>query len=482
MTPAQASDLVHAPLADWAQVRGQAVAIAAAGRQLDFAGLQQAMLQRAAVLQAQSAPALVPVDTQQAALDQVLDFLGIVASGRCAAVGDPDWPAAVQQAVRAALGSAPCTPAAVQPGSAFYTGFTSGSSGRPKGFRRDHQSWSHSFRACVQEFGAAAGARILVPGSLSHSLFLFGTLLGLWSGAGVVLQQPFSAAATLECLRREAIPCLVAVPSQLLLLLELAALRQLAPLPELRLVMVSGARWPRQHSAALQALFPAARIIEFYGASELSFVAWTEADATLPDAVVGRPFANVQVQIRPLPGAAADDPVGLIYVRSPMVFTDYVAAAADDTACLRDGDWLSVRDLGYLDAQGRLCLVGRQNRMIVTRAKKLFPEELESVLQAHPAIARASVQGASDALRGQSVQALIQWSAQAATPLPTAAELGRWCRGRLQAYKVPRQFFVCDHWPQTVSGKTDHRALEQALQRHLLAPRSEEGSWLHRLR
>lgn len=495
-------DLVHAHLARWARERGHAVAIATPAQRLDFAALLLAVEQRAAQLHAQSAAATVQVDVRLPVLQQVLDFLGIVASGRCAAVGDAEWSEAVGDAVRLLFQGEACSMPPPLPQTAFYTGFTSGSSGRPKGFRRSHQSWTHSFRACLQEFGPAAKQRILVPGSLSHSLFLFGTLLGLWTGAGVVLQQPFSAAAVLEHLRTDAIPCLVAVPSQLLLMLELAALRKLAPLPGLRLIMVSGARWPRQHTAALKALFPEARVIEFYGASELSFVAWTEADAALPDAVVGRPFANVEVQIRRAPEALAEvaaeveaeqraehlvenlagDQSGLIYVRSPMLFMDYVGAGADDSACLRDGDWLSVRDMGYLDAQGRLCLQGRQNRMIVTRAKKLFPEELESVLQAHPAVARASVQGTSDALRGQSVVALIQWSAQADQPMPTAAELGQWCRSRLQAYKVPRRYFVCNRWAQTASGKTDHRALGQVLAQHLAASMQEEAPCLQALR
>lgn len=484
MSSSQVAELVHAPLAHWASVCGDSVAIAAAGRQLGFAELQHAVEQRAADLRAQCAPATVLVDVHLPVLDQVLDFLAIVASGRCAAVGDPEWPEAVHAAVRAVLSSTPCSLPAPHAGTAFYTGFTSGSSGLPKGFRRSHQSWTHSFRACLDVFGPDAARRILVPGRISHSLFLFGTLLGLWTGAGVVLQQQFSAAAALACLRAEGIPCLVAVPSQLLLMLELAALRQLAPVRSLRLVMVSGARWPRQHSAALQALFPAARIMEFYGASELSFVAWTEADAALPDAVVGRPFPQVEVEIRREPGAGGADAdlAGLIFVRSPMVFMDYVGATADDSACVRDGDWLSVRDMGYLDAQGRLCLVGRQNRMIVTRAKKLFPEELESVLQAHPAIARVSVQGRSDSLRGQSVVALIQWVHPAPVPLPTAADLGAWCRRRLQAYKVPRSYFVCTRWAQTASAKTDHRALGEALQQHLAGGTEGGGAWMLQLR
>ena len=535
------ADLVHAPLAHWARARAHACAVSDGRRHLSFADLHAQVQERAATLDGAAAPAVVLVDDRQTQLDQLLEFLAIVASGRCAAVGDPDWPPAQRAAARAGLGAQPAGPVEARPDSPFYIGFTSGSSGLPKGFCRNHQSWTASFRACLQTFGPAAALPLLVPGRLSHSLFLFGMLLGLWSGAGIVLQERFSASAALRYLadpgrsqsvgdadvgtrtgtHSDAGVSLVAVPSQLLVLLERAARQALAPMPALVLVMISGARWPRQHTAALQALFPGARIVEFYGASELSFVAWTAADARLAPEVVGQPFAGVDIAIRPLPpradwtapatlantdvpggdgaaqdaGAGAASP-GLIWVRSGMLFSHYVGAAeADASACQRDGAWLSVGDVGYRDAQGRLCLLGRLQRMIVTQAKNLFPEELETVLEAHPQIARASVHGVPDGLRGAALVALILWEAapqsqSQSQPPADAAALAAWCRARLQAYKTPRQWFVCTEWAWTGSGKTDHPALARRLQRQLAADRlaqaggavvSAEPAWLHRL-
>ena len=412
------------------------------------------------------APACLMVDDQLGQLEQLLTFLAIVASGRCAALADPDWPAAQRAAARASLPTQACDLATPQPDALFYLGFTSGSTGQPKGFCRDHRSWVHSFEACVQAFGPAAAQPLLVPGRIAHSLFLFGMLLGLWSGAGVVLQDRFSAAQLWRGLKPPQLTGLVAVPVQLLLLLAYAQQHKLPPQETVELIMISGARWPRQHSAALQALFPRAQLREFYGASELSFVAWTAAHADLPASLVGQPFAGVDIDIRPLPdGAAIGGPVnaGLIWVRSPMVFSGYVGdGAGDTTACLRDADWLSVRDVGYRDAEGRLHLLGRLDRMINLQARKLFPEELEGVLERHPQIARASVHGVADALRGALVVALVQWIPNAGA-LPDAAALAAWCRQHLQAYKVPRRFYICPDWAWTVSGKTDHPALGRLL-------------------
>ncbi len=457
MKPGQAVDLVHAPIAHWAQVRGDASAIRCGEQSLSFAQLQRDLSLRAAALMDSQAPATVLIDGSLCAIERLVDFLGIIASGRCAAVGDPDWPLAVRQKVLAALPMGPTAPiSAPLPDSPFYVGYTSGSSGTPKGYRRHHRSWSESFRACLQAFGADAGSCILAPGRDSHSLFLFGMLLGLWSGGGVELQEHFSAGATLGILRSARTPCLIAVPSQLLMLLEAASRQNARPIEALRLILVSGSRWMRKRTPELRALFPRARIIEFYGASETSFIAWMDTDEQAPDNVVGRPFANVQLRID------AHDPVngaGLIYVRSPMLFMDYVGGAGDATAALRDGDWLSVRDLGSLDSQGRLILAGRQNRMLVTLGKNLFPEEVEAVLERHPAIAAASVQGIADPLRGLQLVALLRWAPDCSDVRPDALALKAWCRLHLEGFKTPRIFLLCTCWCWTASGKTDHLAL-----------------------
>lgn len=422
--------------------------------QLTFAQLHAAAQQHADALTQSHAPATVFVNEQLSTIDQMVSFMGIVSSGRCAAVSDPDWPSTVRANVQNAFSTAPATSTAPTPTGPFYIGFTSGSTGMPKGFRRHHQSWTESLRVCLDTFGPDAASCVMAPGRFSHSLFLFGMVLGLWSGAGVVVQERFSAARLMDTLRSGRTPCLVAVPSQLLLMLELAARRTLPPIDGVRLILISGARWMRDRTSALQTLFPNARIVEFYGASETSFMAWMDADASAPPQAVGKPFSNVDIDIRqPQPPQGT----GQIFVRSPMLFMDYVGDTPDNTAAVRDGEWLSVRDMGYVDAQGYLCMVGRENRMVVTQGKNLFPEEVEAVLLSCPEVTHASVQGVPDPIRGQQVIAVVCTKTPATTL--SAAMLAEVCRAQLESYKVPKRFFICTDWPMTASGKTDHAAL-----------------------
>jgi acyl-CoA synthetase (AMP-forming)/AMP-acid ligase II len=464
--PTPAHDLVHGRLAHWAQVRGDAVALDDGHTRLNFAQLHQAVTSAAAALA--HAPATVFVHDAGSTVQQVVDFLAIVHTGRCAAVSDPDWPAATRVQVAQRLAGPPTTSQAPGPDTPFYVGFTSGSTGLPKGFRRHHRSWTESFQVCVDTFGPAAQAGVLAPGRASHSLFLFGILHGLWTGAGVVVQDRFSAARALDTLRQGRTPCLVAVPSQLVMMLSHAARRALPPVPEVALVLISGARWMRERTAELQALFPQAQLVTFYGASETSFIAWMNADEAAPPQAVGRPFGHVELSIRTASGESSADNAGLIFVRSPMLFMDYVGAAPDATAALRDGDWLSVRDMGYIDAQGYLCLVGRESRMLVTQGKNLFPEEVEAVLSRSPSVQQVSVQSVPDPVRGQQVVALVQ--AADAGPPPSAQDLASLCRAQLEPYKVPKRFFTCTPWPLTPSGKTDHPALAQRLALRLNRP------------
>ena len=166
-----------------------------------------------------------------------------------------------------------------------------------------------------------------------------------------------------------------------------------------------------------------------------------------------------------------------------MLFIDYVNGQ-DATAARRVGEWLTVRDIGWQDAQGNLYLVGRENRMIVTQARNLFPEEVEARLMAHPDIAQAAVLGLPDPQRGQVVHAVLmrpsddgshapsmtgsaEVEASSLVPLTAApADLVAWCHRALESYKVPRHWWRWQgKWPMTASGKTDLAALRQALER-----------------
>ena len=460
---------VHGPLAHWAACRPQHLAVSDGVQSLDFAAVQSAVQVRAAALMAASAPPAILISDALPQRDQLLEFLAVIASGRCAAMGDPAWPEAQREAAAESLLRLPTSTDAL-----FYVGFTSGSSGKPKGFCRSHASWVASFKACNMAFGVAAQQAFFIPGRITHSLFLFGMLHALWNGAACVIQEKFSPGTALRRLAVGDLPAMVAVPSQLLLMLAYARQHGIPPITTLRLILIGGARWPQQHTEALQALFPNADLRVFYGASELSFVAWAAAEPGLPASVVGQPFHGVEWQLRRT-GEGADAPAQ-VWVRSPMAFAGYVGdAQADGSACQRDGEWLSVRDIGALDAQGRLCLLGRLDRMLSVQAKKLFPEEIEQVLESFAGVARASVQTVPDALRGARLVALLALDDASDTAATLrVSDLVRWCRGQLQDHKVPRMFYRAHQWHWTASGKTDHPRLAAALQ--------HEAQWLTRLR
>jgi long-chain acyl-CoA synthetase len=418
-------------------------------------------------------------------------FLSVARAGREAQVLDPDWPAEMTGAILAQLSSAlvvsfdarfvgnqaivladpllPFAQIALALGAStdavpksepdaltpFYVGFTSGSTGLPKGYRRHHRSWTESFRHDALEFGITRDDVILAPGTLTHSLFLYALVHGLNAGARVILCRRFRPDAVVRLIEGEGVTVLYGVPTQLQLTIKAAGKATLA---SLRWILSSGAKWPAGEREPLRRLFPNARFAEFYGASETSFMTVAKADESGPETSVGRAFSGAVVTIRdragrPLPA----ERTGHVFVESPFLFMNYACGEASDL--LRHGDAISVGDIGFLDPKGFLHLVGRASRKIVTSGKNVYPEEIERELERHPAVAAAAVLGTPDPSRGERLVALVHMPADAAA---TAADLIAYLRDALPLYKVPRVYACLSDWPLTRSGKTDFDALHQA--------------------
>ncbi len=173
----------------------------------------------------------------------------------------------------------------------------------------------------------------------------------------------------------------------------------------MRWVLSSGAKWFATASEDLRRLAPGARFAEFYGASELSFVAVRKCEEDCPESSVGRAFSNVTITIRRNDGAVAPPfEVGRVFVRSPYLFSGY---ATQEDPLARFGEEMSVGDFGFLDAKGYLHLVGRSDRMIVTSGKNVFAEEVERAIEKAPGVRACAVFGVPDPVRGQMIVALI---------------------------------------------------------------------------
>lgn len=131
MNEPAAAECVHAPLGRWARERGGAVAIDDGHERVSFEQLHARVLEVSRRLAATDAPGTVWVEAAGSPLPAVIEFLGIIASGRCAAVADAQWTAATRAAARQLLSSQAGSVRDAQPQSPFYVGFTSGSTGVP---------------------------------------------------------------------------------------------------------------------------------------------------------------------------------------------------------------------------------------------------------------------------------------------------------------------------------------------------------------
>jgi O-succinylbenzoic acid--CoA ligase len=140
-----------------------------------------------------------------------------------------------------------------------------------------------------------------------------------------------------------------------------------------------------------------------------------------------------------------DGPDGEILVSGPTVSPD---AATDERGRLHTGD------LGAFDDDGLLRIVGRKADTIVTGGENVAPAEVEAVLEAHPAVAEALVEGRPDPQWGEAVAARVVLKPGAGA---TEADLREFCAGRLAAFKVPKTIELVAALPRTASGKLIRR-------------------------
>jgi long-chain acyl-CoA synthetase len=333
---------------------------------------------------------------------------------------------------------------------------TSGSTGQPRRILRSQASWTASF-AVNAGFGIGPGAKVATLGRLIHSLSLYGAVEGLHLGAEVHLLEGLRPDRQRKALITRRISHLYATPAQLRLLVEGEGV-----CPDLQLVLVGGSKLDPTLRVAVAAMAPNARVREFYGAAETSFI--TLSDDDTPEGSVGRAYPGVEIRVD----------AGEVWVRSPYLFIGYASSTVaphqpelpsppggegqgegNSATRWRDG-WISVGEIGRMEA-GNLYLSGRAGRMVTVADQNVFPEEIEGLLQALPGIRRAAVLPVPDPKRGQVLVALVQGDPDRQT------EIMARLRAELGPLKAPKALIWLEDWPLLPSGKTDIKALEAHL-------------------
>ncbi|MDO6591345.1 AMP-binding protein [Loktanella sp. D2R18] len=319
---------------------------------------------------------------------------------------------------------------------------TSGTSGQPKIIRRNPLSWTQSFAITADHFGVGSDDIYATFGSLGHSLSLYASVEALCLGADICGLARISPKRQALEIAAMGVTVIYATPTQLRLWLKGAAQAQITSFPKLCFVFCGGGALSEKVKSAVHAICPQAQIITFFGASETSFM--TIADSQTPVGSVGRAYPDVQMRID-----APQGEVGEIWVASPYLFDGYASGDHEDTQW--DGPFLSIGEMGHLDAQGNLFLRGRKNRMITVADVNVFPEDIERCVSQLESVHDCAVVSEPDETRGNRLICFVAYHGAPLLP----AEVQAHCRETLGQYCVPKEVRAIAQMPLLAAGKPD---------------------------
>jgi acyl-CoA synthetase (AMP-forming)/AMP-acid ligase II len=337
--------------------------------------------------------------------------------------------------------------------------YTTGTTGNPKGVMLSHRNLL---------FVAAVSSRLrgVVPGDLaygvlpvSHVYGLTSVLLGtLYAGACLRLAARFTPRAMLDAIRGGELTIVQGVPAMYARLLELCAVDGAgvpltAPLASnLRFAYAGGSPLDPSLKRDAERLL-GVPLHNGYGLTEAApTVSQTRLDAPRADTSVGHPIPGVEVRV--------DGPDGQLFVRGPNVMQGYYRDPDGTRAVLGDDGWLDTGDLARRGPDGALFIAGRSKELINRSGFKVYPLEVETVLNAHPAVTQSAVVGRALPDGDEEVVAFVQ---PAAGSLLSADALAAWAAARLAPYKRPARIVLMDSLPAAPSGKVLKHKLKASL-------------------
>lgn len=354
----------------------------------------------------------------------------------------------------------------IAPEHPYFIGYTSGTTGAPKGAVVSHRSLIRHVLALMLEYGAPSEPRdrflSLMP--MFHSNGTWFATAAMMAGALNVIHPSggFDPREVLRVVAAERITHTSVVPTMLRMMVNISA-DDLAPLDTASLKMVLTASAPATLSLKREAeRVLGTKVNEGYGSTETGCVtSLRPGDPDEKHASVGRPTMGREVSIRDDEGREC--PVGTageIWTRGEGVLLDHYWNNPEATRTAFDGSgWCTVGDMGYLDADGYLFMTDRKHDMIISGGENVYPTEVESVLLDHPAVSEAAVVGIAHEHWGETVQAVV---ALEPGQVVTAEDLIAFSRAGLADFKVPRSVRFVEELPKSSTGKILRRLVRDA--------------------
>lgn len=330
--------------------------------------------------------------------------------------------------------------------------YTTGTTGSPKGVMLTNANLMFVAHASAAARRLTQGDRMLAVLPISHILGLTGVLLGgLVGGAEIHLWQRFDPGAIFASLARDDLSVVIGTPAMYAMLGEYAARKGCARAvaPALRLISTAGAPLDAATKAATEELF-GHTLHNGYGMTECSpTITLTDLDSPRADCSVGRLLAGIEARLVDSSGRPVQDgETGELWVRGPGVMKGYYRAPGETAQALDCEGWLRTGDIAR-ESGGNYYMLGRAKEMVIRFGYKVYPAEIEGVLNAHPDVAYSAVVPGS-AGSAEEIFAYVQL--REGSPL-AADELSRFAASQLAPYKRPSKVLVVERMPLGPTGK-----------------------------
>ncbi len=353
----------------------------------------------------------------------------------------------------------------VSPSDTWVLLYTSGTTGRPKGVLRSHESYVAFYLINAIDFDFRPGDMVLNVMPLCHVNTTYFSFNFTYIGGSIYVHpaRGFRPLEILEIIHKAKINFISLVPTHYAILLSVPEdQRAEYDVSSVNKLLCSSAPARMEHKKEIMEWFKGVQLYEGYGSTEAGIVTTLMPDEQLTKLrsigreSVGTDFIKIlDENKKPVP----DGEIGEIYSRGPMMFDAYYKDP-EKTAEAFCGEWFSAGDMGYRDEDGYYFLVDRKNNMIITGGENVYPSEVENVLCCHPAVMDVAVIGIPDAKWGEAVKAVVvlKEGMQA-----TQDDLKAHCKEHLAGFKCPKTYdFISDKdMPRTATGKIIHRLLRE---------------------
>lgn len=333
--------------------------------------------------------------------------------------------------------------------------YTSGTTGRSKGAMLTHGNLVSNTRALIEAWRFTPADVLIhaLPIFHTHGLFV-ATNVALFSGAAMIFLPKFDAARILALTPRATV--LMGVPTFYVRLLEETGLTPEAVAP-MRLFVSGSAPLLAETHREWQARTGHA-ILERYGMTETNMTTSNPYAGERTPGAVGMPLPGVEVVVTdPETGAAlAPGEIGMIEVRGPNVFKGYWRMPEKTAAELREDGFFITGDLGRIDANGYVHIVGRARDLVITGGFNVYPKEVEAEIDALPGVVESAVIGLPHRDFGEGVTAVVVPAGGAA---PDEGAVLAALETRLARFKLPKRVLFVDELPRNAMGKVQKNLL-----------------------